>query len=175
LRELLHYDPVTGHFTWRVDRGRIKAGSRAGCADKSRCTPYRFISIDHKLHREHRLAWLWMNGEWPDRLIDHINGDGSDNRWSNLRLATAMQNAANNRRETGKSGLRGVYHREDMDGRFQAKISITLNGRKRVAHLGFYSTAQEAHEAYKAAATRQFGEFSPYPQPEPEMDLPLAA
>lgn len=70
---------------------------------------YRNIRIDGRAYRVHRLAWLWMTGEWPDPECDHINTVKNDNRWFNLRKATRGQNAANrNANSTSWTGQKGV-------------------------------------------------------------------
>src|SRR5215203_3560608 len=82
LRELLEYDPAAGDFVWKVTRlGRgARAGGLAGATNgKGR----RQIKIDQRIYGSSNLAWLWMTGEWPARLIDHIDGDPANNRWSN--------------------------------------------------------------------------------------------
>lgn len=108
LRELLNYDPETGHFKWRVTRVGCGAGKIAGCVDKG--TGYIVIKIDRQLHRAHRLAFLWMVGNWPADTIDHRNLQRSDNRWVNLREATMKQNQENLPLDPrNKSGHRGVH------------------------------------------------------------------
>lgn len=93
LKELLHYDPETGHFTWLVcRRNSIKSGAVAGATNGS---GYRQISVDSIVYPAHRLAFLYMTGEMPPNDVDHINRVKDDNRWDNLRPATRSQNAAN--------------------------------------------------------------------------------
>src|ERR1700719_1662744 len=95
LRELLSYDPETGVFRWLVrKRQNVKAGDVAGSFDGC---GYCKISIDRRAYKAHRLAWLYMTGEWPPAEIDHINMNRADNRFANLRLATRHQNMANQR------------------------------------------------------------------------------
>src|SRR5690554_1763211 len=96
LHEVLNYCPDTGVLTWKkqlAPRGRI--GSIAGCAEKKGRSAGRVsIRIHGKLYLAHRLAWFYVHGEWPE-LIDHIDGDPSNNRLSNLRRATKAQNGWN--------------------------------------------------------------------------------
>lgn len=161
LRELLHYDPETGVFTWKVDRTtRVRAGMEAGSLYKLGRTQYRYIMIDFKQHRAHRLAWLYVHGVWPAAFLDHVNGDGADNRMVNLRQATCAENsqAANKRMlPQNTSGYRGVsYHAER--GRWMASIAFN---RKR-KWLGSFATAEEANEAY-LKAKRELHAFSEAP------------
>jgi hypothetical protein len=160
LRQLLYYNPKTGVFRWRkATRTGVPAGAIAGMLH----TPnggrmfYRWISIDGRKYKAHRLAWLYMTGRWPVRGIDHKNRVGTDNRWTNLRLATASQNHGNSRFKPGISGLRGVFR--VPSGRYRAHIGRDVEGRSVQKYLGTYATAQEAHEAYRAAAKKRYGEF----------------
>ena len=166
LRAALHYDPETGVFTWRERSDRnaqwnsAHAGRRAGYRWKrpDRDMSYLRIRLSGFIYRAHRLAWLYMKGGWPPTGfdVDHEDGDGLNNRWTNLRLATGTQNNANSRRRTDNtSGFKGVrYHAKS--GRYQARI--TRNGRQR--SLGLYPTPEEAHSAYTAAASELFGDFA---------------
>jgi hypothetical protein len=152
VRELLAYDSGTGDFTWRVSRSHATPGKRAGCI---RNRGYLQICVDYGVYRAHRLAWLYVFGEWPDGELDHINGDPADNRLCNLRLATHQQNLRNARRPRhNTSGFKGVSFRH---GRGTWHASIKTGGKPR--HLGDFSTAVEAHAAYCAAAQELFGEF----------------
>ena len=151
LRELLNYDPVTGVFTWIVARGSHKPGAVAG-----RKHGYVNIMIDGRMYKAHRLAWLYVTGEWPEADIDHVNMNKRDNRFYNLREATRSQN----RMHTGahadsKSGAKGVswYKR----GR-KWRAAIHVGGKQR--HLGYFATKAEAMLAYSAAARSIFGEFA---------------
>lgn len=163
LLELLHYEPESGIFTWRVERrvGRGKGrllravGSRAGCWHAPETTGrklgWRSINIDYHLYREARLIWFWMTGEWPDQIVDHRDGDPSNQRWNNLRLATDSQNKANSSvRKDSLTGLKGVHRH--IDGRYQAWIGRQC--------LGYFNTAEEANAIYAVAATKRYGEFA---------------
>lgn len=147
LRLLLDYDSATGAFTRRVSRRSFKAGSRAGCHDSD---GYIVITIYNRLYKAHRLAWLWMTGEWPRESIDHKNGIRDDNRWCNLRQSTMSENCHNvavSKRNT--SGYLGVTLHKPT-GRWRALIG--LNGKQRL--IGSYSTADEAYAAYLAEKAR---------------------
>ena len=141
LKELLNYEPDTGVFVW------VKSKRKAGCI---RHDGYVRIGIDMKAYLAHRLAWLYMTGQWPDELIDHINRVKNDNRFSNLRQASKAQNAQNTKLFSGsKSGFKGV-RRYTYSGKWFA--CITANG---TTHkLGSFDSAEEAAEAYRQAAQR---------------------
>ncbi|PNE10603.1 MAG: HNH endonuclease [Beijerinckiaceae bacterium] len=109
LRELLHYEPQTGEFTRRVamsGRG-ASVGDIAGKVTKK---GYREISVGGSRHKAHRLAWLYMTGEWPKDQIDHVNLNKGDNRWCNLREADNSKNRANTPPpSTSTSGYKGAH------------------------------------------------------------------
>jgi hypothetical protein len=159
LRQILHYDPERGVFTWlpRPSGSRAErawnarfAGTRAGTG-----LGYVAIGIFGRRYKAHRLAWLYVHGEWPGRELDHINCDKSDNRIANLRQATRSQNIANSRaRSDSTSGIKGVRLHKPS-GRWMARLT---GGGKR--HIGLFDTPEAAHAAYVAAAEKHFGEFS---------------
>jgi len=104
----------------------------------------------------HRLAWLYVTGSWPDFEVDHVNLDGTDNRWANLRLATSSQNQRNRRLQSNNtSGYKGV-HKLKNNGKFLAYIKV--HGKQK--RLGIFDTAEQAYEHYVAAAEELHGEFS---------------
>ena len=92
LKELLHYDAETGIFTWKESRGSIKEGRIAGTVGAK---GYHQIGVDGARHYAHRLAWLFINGDYPVNDIDHINHNRLDNRISNLRHITRSMNLVN--------------------------------------------------------------------------------
>lgn len=158
LREVLDYNPETGVFTRRITTGsRAKAGDVAGCEwTDRRGRKYLCIRLDGKLHRNHRLAWLWVHGKWPEHYIDHIDGDGLNNRLSNLRQATHSQNLCNRPKPaSNSSGYKGVCWSKPAQ-KWQAQIFI--NGKAK--YLGLYETAEDAHAAYQRAAPKYHGEFA---------------
>ena len=154
LRELFRYDPETGAWTHLKARQRVRAGTPAGSPYGG--LGYWRLSVDGRGYLAHRLAWLYMTGEWPKLQIDHINGDRADNRWSNLRLASNGQNKANSRRaRNNTSGYKGVQYNARL-GRWYS--SVTARGHR--TYLGCFSTPQEAHRAYLAMAERLHGEYA---------------
>ena len=148
LRELLHYDPDTGVFTWRVNVGsRAAAGGHPNCRDKN---GYVLIRVDKRLYKAHRLAWLYVYGAWPAHGLDHINHIPSDNGIANLRDITHSQNMQNRgATKSSKSGIKGVYW-SDYKHKWVAQIRLNY------AHyrLGAYATKEAAAAAYKQAALK---------------------
>ena len=154
VRELLNYEPDTGIFTWRVARGGgIKSGDVAGNIDTC---GYAQIRIDGRRYSAHRVAYLYMTGEWPVEEIDHKDRNQANNCWSNLRSATRSNNVANRGcLITNKSRFKGA----SWDKKTQKwRATIVANGKWRL--LGYFATAIEAHEAYAAKAKELFGEFA---------------
>lgn len=156
-KRLLSYDPESGVFTRLVSTGGAAAGSVAGyvCVRGNRA-----ISVNKKRIAEHRLAWLFMTGEWPKNEIDHIDGDPLNNRFSNLREATSSQNKQNRHkaRRDNKHGLIGVYkHCVSAKGVTRWRARIQVDGA--VKHIGLFDSAELAQAAY-IAAKRQLHPFN---------------
>ncbi|WP_276118384.1 HNH endonuclease [Pararhizobium qamdonense] len=157
LLELLHYDPETGVFTWRVDRWRGRgmgvlaaaAGSVAGSVNGD---GYVCIKIDGENHKAHRLARFYVTGEWPRAMVDHRDLDRSNNRYDNLRNATRGQNRANSTSKN-KHGFKGVAK---VRGRYMAQIRKD----KKNINLGYFDSAAEAGAIYDTAAKGVHGEFA---------------
>lgn len=154
LREVLHYDPAAGVFTWRKSPRRGWVGKQAGTQTT---TGYIAIKIgDNAPLLAHRLAWLYMTGEWPPEQIDHIDGVGTHNWWANLRSADSQLNQANSRKpRNNTSGHKGVYWDPDL-GKWRAKLNVG----SRQIHLGCFDDAAAAGAAYEAGAKRHFGEYA---------------
>lgn len=154
LREVLHYDPQSGKFIWKVRlSARRSVGDVAGFT--TRDGKYTSIRIDGKLYLAHRLAWLYVTGVWPAEQIDHKNGysDGI----ANIRAANNSQNHGNARkRRDNTSGFKGVTKRSNLRKPWRARVNH--NGvEKCIAH---FSSAAEAAGSYDAELVRSFGEFA---------------
>ena len=139
----LNYDPETGEIT---RCGRVVTGKRMPIG-------YLRLKIGARYYYAHRVAWFLMSGEWPS-IVDHVNGDRSDNRWANLRLATPSQNSANARRSRNNTtGHKGVT---TYKGLFRAQICV--RGQRK--WLGDFKSIGEAADAYARAAAEAFGDFA---------------
>lgn len=141
------YSPETGQFTWQETRGKAVAGASAGT---TRPDGYVSVTIKQKRYRAHRLAWFLVHGEFPIDMLDHINGDRSDNRIANLRIVTPSQNAINRAPHPRK----GVHL--SPDGR-TFYVRITLHRQNH--YVGSYHSLEEAEAAYWKAAERLHGDY----------------
>lgn len=154
LRRVLSYDPSTGIFRWKEPLNtHHKVGGVAGTAGPHDRGHIR-IALYGKRYRAHRLAWFYSYGVWPSDQIDHKDLNGGNNRLDNLREATNGQNNAN-KRVYGSSGLKGASLHPRGKKRWHAQIRVN----KKNISLGYYYTAEAAHAAYVAAATKAHGEF----------------
>lgn len=139
IKELLHYDPETGVLRWKTARSsRVKPFGVAGYKDTN---GYIKIQINGVNFRGHRIAWIYMTGEWPQNEVDHKNGVRDDNSWGNLREATRKQNCENLPLATkNKSGFRGVYFDKK-----RKKWIAQISSNRKVFNLGGYESPQEAY------------------------------
>lgn len=140
LKELLSYDEKTGIFIWKIaNTRRIHVGDEAGRIKEG----YIKIGINNKEYYAHRLAWLYIYGDWPNKFIDHINGNRSDNRIENLREVTQAENVRNSKMpKTNTSGIKGVRWNK-KDGKWRAQCGI---GGKMI-YVGQYDSISEAKES----------------------------
>jgi hypothetical protein len=154
LRSILHYDPITGLFTWKVRLSwRGMPGKTAGRMNgKNRIK----IGINNKEYMAHRLAWLYMKSEWPEYEIDHIDEDQSNNIWKNLRHATPSQNHRNRGpQKNNKTGYKGVCFATRPQ-----KFLASIKHRGKTYGLGLFSTAEEAYDARCKAAKKMHGKWA---------------
>jgi len=149
LQKHLSYDPQTGSLVWLLPASRRALGAEAGYV---RPDGYRMITVHWRKYLAHRLAWLHVHGVWPPQFIDHINGNRSDNRLSNLRLADYSTNGMNRPPQINSRWGRGVHKRA---GKWIAEIKN--NGVKK--YLGSFNSPEEARTAFIEAAAATRGEF----------------
>lgn len=155
LKKLYYYDPCTGIFTRLTTRGLGAAGEEKASTSHG----YIVLNINSKNYPAHRLAWLYMTGEYPIGEVDHRDQDRANNKWNNLRTVTSAQNKANVRkRKNNKSGFRGVSPNGTSGKPWCAFITIN----KKAKNLGYYDTPEAAAHAYDAKAREVFGEFGTY-------------
>ena len=103
------YDPETGEMKWLIDTCRAKAGDVITYASSN---GYRQVQINNKKYYQHRLAWKMVYGQWPEKNIDHKNGDTLDNRIENLREVSQATNTRNQdmRKSRSNTGIRGIRY-----------------------------------------------------------------
>lgn len=151
LKRVLSYNKRTGLFRWKISICNVKKGRIAGTPTSD---GYINIRINGRIYRSHRLAWLYVHGRWPNPQIDHKNGKGTDNRWSNLRESTQSQNRANAKkfRRNCSSIFKGVSrHMLCIN-----KWSASFKGQ----YLGLFNSPELASAAYVRAAKKHFGRFA---------------
>ena len=153
LQSRLNYNSITGIFTWKNPPrySNKKDGDNAGWG----CHGYIMIKINNKTYSAHRLAWLYMYNYLPP-IIDHINGNPSDNRISNLRPATLSKNQQNSKiPKSNTSGIKGVsWHKATK------KWRATLNINGKLKHLGVFDDIKSAELIVREARIKYHGEFA---------------
>lgn len=162
LHERLVYNPETGVLYWRCrpvldhKTRRWNAQHAGNAAGNTQVDGYIRLAIDRVKFPAHRVVWAMVTGSWPSVVIDHINGNTSDNRFCNLREATVAQNCWNQKISTANiSGFKGVeFH--SRTGRWRARIAA--NGQR--LFLGYFDSPELASRAYIAAASSIHGEFA---------------
>ena len=145
LKQRLRYNRRTGVFSYRQNVGRMKRGVVAGTIN---AYGYRQICIDGRLYRACRLAWLYVQGDWPQGQVDHRNGVRHDDRFRNLRDVTHAENQQNCKtiRANNTSGVKGVSWCKRRQ-RWQAHIQH--NGVQK--NLGVFKDIEKAAAAYRSA------------------------
>lgn len=153
LKSQLNYCMETGKFTRNMRTRKFKQGAECGTL---RSSGYVIISIDRVLYRAHRLAWLYVTGEWPSDEMDHVNGDRSDNRFVNLRVCNRSQNGFNKgvRRDSGV-GVKNVLYYKDW-GKYCVRIRVSGKD----YNYGPFSSIDEASSVAAHAQTIHHQEFA---------------
>lgn len=147
------YNPFTGDITFKVKPRckRLMVGDVAGTVNKS---GYRKIQVDGVIFAAHRLAWFMHYGSWPVGLLDHVNGNKSDNRITNLRDCGNGENKVHAKlNKNNRSGATGVRLTRFKSG--NSKWKVMLGDR----FIGYFHTRDEAIAARRAAETRHYPGF----------------
>jgi hypothetical protein len=153
LKKILSYNPETGDFHWiNKPNKKLPAGYKAGCSKSG------YVRIHYKDHAfgAHRLAWLYVYGEHPKHLIDHINGDPLDNRIANLREATTFENAQNIKKPQ-KNNSHGTLGISYVPNKKLWRARIGVNGKR--IYIGKYKSQEDAAQAY-LEAKRKYHPFN---------------
>lgn len=153
LRHVLHYDPLTGEWTWVNPNPRARNIRKGDPAGTVRFDGRKQISVDNKSYLGSRLAWFYMTGVWPKEEVDHENRIKSDDRWTNLREATHSENMFNRDWCERSGDLRGICKEGN-----QFRVII---GNK---YLGYYKTLEEAIMARDEALATWAGPFALAPE-----------
>ena len=152
LKFLFRYEENTGNFIRLIKTAkRSKIGEIAGTQHNK---GYWIIMVDGVIYLAHRLAWLYMTGQWPDDQVDHIDMDRKNNKWSNLREATQTDNQGNKRvRLDSKNKLKGVF-------KSGSKFWSSIRHSGKTTYLGTFDCPAAAHFAYTIAAHERFGPYA---------------
>lgn len=155
LKEVINYNPETGEFR-RLDRyGKPDHCGAIRTRLNRHTKQYLLIGVDGTQYLAHRLAWLYVYGEWPSPQIDHINGDGLDNRLTNLRLASPSQNRVNaDAQKHSRSGVRGIH--AIKSGIY--RVQLQKDGRS--FHVGYFDNFYDAITARNEAYRQIHGSFA---------------
>lgn len=153
LKEVLNYDEYTGIFTWK----KVKKYSNKSVGDVAGglSLGYVVIKVGGKLYKAHRLAWLYVYGNFPEQQIDHINGNEQDNRLCNLREANQSQNNYNRKlQKNNTSGVKGVVFNK-MCKKWQVQLKIN----KELKWFGLFEDFELAALVANEARNKYHKEF----------------
>lgn len=153
LKYLIHYDPETGVMTRRVSTSNcVKVGD---IIKGKSVRGYRRAMVDGIRYKAHDLAWLYMTGRFPEHIVDHIDCNPDNMRWTNLREATQQQNCFNrSASRNNTSGFKGVkWHKSSQ--RWEGWVGFN-HGR---VFAGSFSSKDHAARAVMSLRERLYGEF----------------
>ena len=158
IKERISVDLETGRCVW-VDATKYHSrlnGLEAGSARGSRSgKSYWIIKINGVPYKRAQIVLMVKTHRWPDDMVDHEDGNSLNDKASNLRHATGLQNAWNHKSRAKKSPLpMGV--RQTRPGKYQARIAV----KNKQMSLGVFGTIGEAVLAYQAARKEYFNDFA---------------
>lgn len=153
MKELLLCDATAGSLHHKIARGGRAAGSRAGLTNPEVNRGYCQVYIDGKAYRTHRVIWKLVTGKDPVGVIDHINGDTTDNRFENLRDVSVLENNRNRHAVSSNVGHLGVSFCKKSK-RYLATISVG----NRNYNIGKFHRLTDAVKARKIVADIVFGD-----------------
>lgn len=154
LRKLLEYNRVTGGFTWKETTGtKAVKGSKAGYIGTH---GYVVIYYRGLWLYAHRIAWAFETGSWPSVKIDHVDGNPSNNRFSNLRESSHSDNQANQKlRNDNTSGHKNVAWEKR-----KKKWRVRVAYERKEYHGGFFDNLEEAAKAARTLRKEVHGIFA---------------
>ena len=153
LKRILNYNDTTGVFTWKISpKYDVKIGDVAGNYHNG----YYRVTIKRKKYLTHRLAWLYVYGEFPKGDLDHIDNDRGNSRINNLRIADRVTNGYNRKKPiNNKSGIKGV-HWSKIDKKWIVKIGVN----KQKLYIGLFEDLELAELVAQEARAKYHGEFA---------------
>jgi hypothetical protein len=153
LNELLSLDVESGNLYWKKTNNQVKVGAIAGVL---RPEGYIVVMIKGKSYMAHRIAYTIHYGSEPDCLIDHIDGNRTNNNPNNLRLANHHENAQNrNVKIKNTSGDRNVYWRGDRN-----KWRVYISAFGKTYYFGMFDNKEDATEVAVKQRKILHGEFA---------------
>lgn len=163
LRSVLDYDRETGIFQWKPRPDCNKtwntrfAGKVAGGIQPNKGKFYWTVGVNNELYFGHTLAWFHVTGQWPQSTVDHEDGNGLNNRFDNLRLASQQQQCFNRKvRKDSASGMKGIYRRGSA-----YRVHIMLDGKPSTRTFHDLESAKQWHSEM---AQRLHGSFAHQPK-----------
>lgn len=152
INEYLTYDASTGNLYQLKKRPKIQVGSLAGGINKK---GYRYIQLNGRKYPSHHIVWFIETNSFPQKQIDHIDGNKTNNKFSNLREVTNKQNTENRgKQKNNKTGYKGV----SFNNRLKKYVAQIQHNNKPI-HIGVYQNSYDAHLAYEEKAKELFTHY----------------
>jgi hypothetical protein len=154
LKSIFTLNSETGELLWKVSNCHsVKVGSIAGALKPE---GYRIVEIHNKGYMYHRIIYAIHHGEHPIGVIDHIDGDNSNNKPSNLRLASAAQNAHNRKKQSdNSSGHKNVYWSKKKE-----KWNVRIGAFGKSYYCGTFLLIEDAINVAREQRKVLHGEFA---------------